>query len=258
MASRAEKKAQLRQQREERQTRQASAKARRKRLTAVAGIVVAAAAIVVVLIVISQGGSKGGAGGGTSITGASQVAMGLKGIPQQATVLGDARAPVTVTEFADLQCPACKSFSDNTLPQAIDRYVRSGKAKIDLKLLEFLGPDSGTAARAAFAAAEQNRLWHFAELMYLNQGQENSGYVTDEYLTGIARKTRGLDLAEWRKDRKNPAYDKLLERNRAVADSAGVSSTPTFDFKGAGGKQDTLTGAVDPGQFGAAIDGLTG
>lgn len=258
MASRAERKSQLRQQRRERQIRQTAARARRKRLTTVAALTGAAAAVVVVLIAISQGGGKGGAGGGVDIAGASQVAKRLKGVPQKDTLLGDASAPVTVTEFVDLQCPACKSFSDNSLPRVIDIYVRAGKARIDLKLLEFLGPDSGTAARAAFAAAEQNRLWNFVELMYLNQGQENSGYVTDEYLTAIAKKIQGLDLAKWRKDRENPANAKLLERNRAIADRAGVSSTPTFDFKGRAGRQDTLTGAVDPGQFGAVIDGLSG
>ncbi|MGO9753511.1 MAG: hypothetical protein ACLP22_18780, partial [Solirubrobacteraceae bacterium] len=41
----------------------------------------------------------------------------------------------------------------------------------------FIGPDSVAAGRAAAAAAEQDKLWNFVDLMYLNQGEENTGYV---------------------------------------------------------------------------------
>jgi hypothetical protein len=38
------------------------------------------------------------------------------------------------------------------------------------------------AGRVAAAASQRNRLWNFVDLVYLNQGTENTGYVTPAYL----------------------------------------------------------------------------
>ena len=41
--------------------------------------------------------------------------------------------------------------------------------------LSFIGPDSERAARLAAAAGLQDRLWQFTDLIFRNQGAENSG-----------------------------------------------------------------------------------
>ena len=53
--------------------------------------------------------------------------------------------------------------------------------------MSILGQDSSTAAAGRAAAASSNRIWQFMDLFYLNQGQESSGYVTDDFLRSIAR-----------------------------------------------------------------------
>ena len=57
--------------------------------------------------------------------------------------------------------------------------MRTGKVRLELRLLRFLGPDSDRLARVAAAAAAQNRMWQFVGLAYDSQGQENSGYATN-------------------------------------------------------------------------------
>src|SRR5947207_606368 len=106
----------------------------------------------------------------------------FKGIPQSGRVLGRSDAPVTMVEFADLQCPFCAQYAQDALPTVVSRYIRAGKLKLELRLIAIIGPDSGKARRMAAAAQRQNRLWNFAELFYRNQGEENSGYVTDPFL----------------------------------------------------------------------------
>ena len=101
-------------------------------------------------------------------------------------MLGIPDAPVTVTEYVDLQCPICAEASKQTLPTLIDDYVKTGKVKLQARTLSFLGPDSIRAAKVAAGAEQQGRLWAFLETFYASQGPENSGYVTDDFLREVA------------------------------------------------------------------------
>src|SRR5262249_6646243 len=64
---------------------------------------------------------------GGPLPGAADVATMLKDIPQKGFVLGNPKAPVQLTEFIDLQCPACQQFETTQLGPLIDKYVRTGK-----------------------------------------------------------------------------------------------------------------------------------
>ena len=104
-------------------------------------------------------------------------------------------APLTLTEYVDLQCPICAEASKQTLPWLVENYVRTGKAKLELRTLHFIGPDSERAARVAAGAEQQGRLWPFVEAFYAAQGQENSGYVTDGFLRSVS-KAAGVDAGK--------------------------------------------------------------
>jgi protein-disulfide isomerase len=69
-------------------------------------------------------------------------------------------APATLTEFADLHCPFCADYARDVLPAVVDRYVRTGRLRLELQLLAFLGDDSLRGGRMAAAAARQDRLLH--------------------------------------------------------------------------------------------------
>jgi protein-disulfide isomerase len=107
-------------------------------------IVVAAVLIVAVLVAISQAGGSSG-GGATGLGGVTQARALFRGIPQQGIALGDPRAPVTLTEFADLQCPFCRQYTEAVLPTLVKRYVRTGKVRMIFQALAFIGPDSARA-----------------------------------------------------------------------------------------------------------------
>src|SRR4051812_16345162 len=61
----------------------------------------------------------------------------LRGIPQKGMSLGDPNAPLVLVEFADLQCPYCKQFAATSWPNIVQRYVRTGKVRMELRLLDF-------------------------------------------------------------------------------------------------------------------------
>jgi protein-disulfide isomerase len=160
---------------------------------------------------------------------AALVDRSFVGIPQSGAVLGDPKAPVTLIEFADLQCPYCALVAtEGALPEVIDRYVRTGKINIELKLTKALGPDSVKAASVAAAAADQDRMWQFAELFFFNQGAENSGYVTPAFLRSIATRVKGLDAARAVEEAVSPRVRGRIDEWARQATTANVPGTPAF------------------------------
>src|SRR4029079_6162560 len=110
----------------------------------------------------------------------------FKGIPQSGIALGSPKAPVTMVEFAALQCPCCAEYQRGVFPTILKRYVRTGKVRVELRLLRFLGPDSDRLARGAAGAEAQDRMCQCVELAYQRQGAENSGYATDDFINSLA------------------------------------------------------------------------
>ncbi len=190
-----------------------------------------ALAAVAVLIVVSQGQSGGG---DTDLEGVAEVREALAGVPQNGMVLGEPSAKVTVLEFADLQCPVCKGYSEEVLPQVIERRVRGGEAKIDFRNYTIIGPESTPAGAAAIAAGEQGRGWSFVDLFYRNQGTEGTDYVTDEFLTAIARGAGVPDIGRWNSDRKSGRVLREVAASTAQAKGLGFTGTPSFALEGPG------------------------
>jgi protein-disulfide isomerase len=215
-----------------------------------------AALIVIAAIVLSvAGGDDSDEPSGDPVKDSAQVEDLFDGIPQSGTFLGDPDTSVVVTEFADLQCPFCAEFARNVLPEVIDRHVRTDEIAMDLRLINILGSDSAVASEVAAAAAQQDHLWQFAETFYLNQGEENSGYVTDQFLLVTAQNTPGLDADQALEQRDSPQARALVAENEAAAQQLGVNSTPSFYISVDGGPQQEMQlSALTAEEFSAAIE----
>jgi len=253
--SRKEQRDLARRERVAREQAAAAAATRRRRFTRLGAVVALAAVVVVALVAVSSSG-KGTTSATSSsgpVNGATASAAMLSGIPQHGITLGDPKAPVRVVEFADLQCPFCRDYAVNVLPGLVQKYVRPGKVRMDFRTLAFIGPDSVRAGQVAEAAGEQNKLWNFADVMYLNQGKENSGYATDAYLKRIAGAVPGLDTAKAFDARDGAAVSAQLKAAADLANASGVNETPTF-LVGRG----TNLKAVDAAGLPAAIKAAVG
>jgi protein-disulfide isomerase len=211
----------------------AGAAERRQRMVKLASAGAFLALVVVaVLITISSGNGSGG--DSSNIVETKEVDQLLAGIPQKGMVLGTPGAKVTVLEFGDLQCPFCKGYSEEVLPQVIENRVRSGEATLDFRNFTIIGPQSKPAGAAAIAAGEQGRGWNFVELFYRNQGTEDSGYADDAFLTAIAKAAGVKDLAKWNRARKSQAVIERVEATSAEAENLGFTGTPSFALEGPG------------------------
>jgi protein-disulfide isomerase len=208
---------------------------------AVLGVV----AVVAVLVAVVLAGGPG-SDGGTKTTSDTSA---LKGIPQSGLTLGSRDAPVTMVEFADLQCPFCAEYHRNVFPSILDRYVRTGKVRLELRLLRFLGPDSDKLARVAMASAAQNRMWQYVGLAYDRQGQENSGYATNGFINKLVREA-GLKKLD-----AGAAAEARVQQNERLAKTAGINSTPSFLIGKTGGTLHPMqVSELSPGAFIPKID----
>jgi len=214
----------------------------------------ASAVVVLVVLAIAIGFSRSSSGPSAKklADDARTTSALLNGIPQDGLALGNPAAPVTLTEFADLQCPFCRDFSRDVWPRLVQHYVRSGQLRIVFRNLDFIGADSVIAARTAGAASLQNRLWQFVDLFYANQGAENSGYVRGRFLRRIAA-AASLDVARVGRDAASPQVGALLAQAKSQADSYGVKSTPSF-LLGRNGQQPVRIHASSFGDFQKQID----
>ena len=174
------------------------------------------------------------------------------GIPQDGIALGSPDAPFVLTEFADPQCPFCAVYARDVLPTLVDRYVRTGKVRLELRVLAFLGEDSTRAGAMAAAAARQDRLWQFTDAFYRSQGAENSGYATDEFLRRIATQTPGLDVERAFAERGDT---RMLGAAERAAGTLGVSHTPAFYLRRGDGPARPLEPSdLTAEAFAAALD----
>jgi protein-disulfide isomerase len=238
--------------------------ARRTRLTQL-GVVVAVVVVVIVVVLIATGGkSKSGlAKSKSEITSTTTAVSNLiGGIPQSANVLGSPTAPVTLEYFGDLECPICKEFTLGSLPTIIPKWVRTGKLRIEYRSLETATREPEvfkTQQVAALAAGKQNKAWYFIETFYHEQGEEDSGYVTESYLQGIAKQVPGLNLTQWTNDRSDGELAKQVTTDEEAAKTNGFNGTPSFLIGHSGGAMSKLefTGAPsDPTFVNTAVEKL--
>jgi protein-disulfide isomerase len=179
----------------------------------------------------------------------------LRGVAQDGIALGSPDAPVTVVEYADLQCPYCAQWAREAFPAIVRDYVRTGRVRIEFRGLAFLGPDSETALRAALAAGEQDRLWDVVHGLFAHQGHENSGWVTTDLLRGLAH--TGVDAERMLDESGSPAVDLELDRAARAARAAQVPGTPYFEAGSTGGTLAPLhPKALDAAAFAAELDRL--
>jgi protein-disulfide isomerase len=206
----------------------------------------AAVAVIIALIVISQsGGDSDSSSPPSSVVGVAQVDSELSGISQSGQVLGSSSAPVSVIEYGDPQCSACKFFSESVAPQLISSEVGPGNVKYEFRPFLVIGPDSKPAMKGVLAAGEQNRFWQYLQLFYLNQGGENSGYVTDSFLTNLAKAAEVPDIDKWNQSRNDPKWDGTIQQGSSQADSFGFTGTPSIVVEGPKG-QKALGGSTIP------------
>lgn len=146
--------------------------------------------------------------------------------------LGDKNAKVTLVEYSDFQCPACKAYED------IVKEIRNAYSAEDLRIvyrhfpLRSIHPNADLAAQATEAAGEEGKFWEMKDLLFENQA-EWSKEKDPRGLFGAYAKAIGLDIAEFEEDLLPEDDSKeRVEKDYQSGVALGINSTPTFILNG--------------------------
>lgn len=135
-----------------------------------------------------------------------------------ASVGGNPEGDVTLVEFFDYRCGACKRFA----PLLTRLTKQDPNLRIVYKELPILGPDSVHAAQAALAAQNQGHYLEFhAALM------ATAFPLTNEAVT-VAARSVGLDVDQLERDMETPKVLNVLDNNHRLGKAMHINSTPTL------------------------------
>ena len=236
------------------------------RALAIAGGVVLLVVIAVVLGVVLSGGKKssstnvpalGNRNWVGALDGSPQIYNEFKGIPEAGLILGNPNAPATLTEFIDLQCPVCKDFENTQFPTLVQKYVRTGKLNVRMEPWSILSaPDSPRGQAATIAASLQNKAFQFAALLYLNQGLEDTGWLTEDFISHDAASVDGMDTRRVLDDQTASEVKNTVNDVDGQASAQNFSATPTLLLNHKGQKAHVFNppGLPDPAKLQSAIE----
>ncbi|MFJ4962698.1 DsbA family protein [Streptomyces sp. NPDC088729] len=174
--------------------------------------------------------------------------------------IGRADAPVVLIEYADFKCGYCGKFARDTEPELIEKYVDEGTLRIEWRNFPIFGKESENAARAAWAAGEQDRFWEFHRAAYA-KGSKEKGFGKDR-VRALAEEAGVRDLARFMKDLDGERARAAVAKDQEQAYGIGATSTPSFLINGrpiAGAQpKETFTRAIEAAAQRAGTTGSAG
>lgn len=138
----------------------------------------------------------------------------------------NANAAVSVVEYADLQCPACKSAVTLVAKPLIAQYGSQIRFEFRHFPLASIHPFAMEAAEASECAADQGKFWEFIDVNFENQ-EALSGSEIENWAEQI-----GLDMDLFGRCRSSNIKRKTIQAEYDAGTKLGVRGTPTFFVNG--------------------------
>ncbi len=176
------------------------------------------------------------------LTGSKSDAPGGKSSTKTLTnhVIGKGLTKVTLVEYGDYQCPFCGQYYP-ILKQVQAQYNDQIFFQFRNYPLTNPHPNAFAAARAAEAAALQNKFWEMHDILYETQSQWSQLSDAIPAFDQLAKQV-GLDMAKYKADFASSKVNDLINADMAEGNRLGISGTPTFYLDG---KKIEVTQSVD-------------
>jgi protein-disulfide isomerase len=144
---------------------------------------------------------------------------------------GSEKAPVTIEEFGDFECPPCGAL----YPLMKKIEADYGEDKVRLVFRQFPLPQihkhAIVAAYAAEAAGLQGHFWEMYDKLYTDQATWSQAPDARTFFVDYARDI-GLDVNRFVRDMNNPEAQARVRFDYERGTSLGVTGTPTIFFNG--------------------------
>jgi len=159
--------------------------------------------------------------------------------------LGDAKAPVTIVEYASLTCSHCAHFTIKSLPKLKSDFIDKGKVRYTLRDFPL---DPLAAAAAMLARCSGDKREAVVELLFQTQGSWAFGKNPVEALAATLKQT-GMGQAAFEACLNDEALFKKIDAVRLNAQNKfNITATPTFFING-----DKHAGDIPPDQLDAVL-----
>lgn len=162
---------------------------------------------------------------------------------------GNPEAVITLTEYSDLQCPACAAFLP-AVNQAIELYGDS--IKFEYKHFPLpIHPHAIDAAMAAEAAGQQGKFFEYHDVLFANQQNWSTAGAPRALFLGYAEEL-GLDMDLFRRHLNASVLRDEVNSQFAEGRALGITGTPTFFLNGERMQIETYQDFIE--QIGVAVD----
>lgn len=153
-------------------------------------------------------------------------------VPPWAHMKGDPKAPYTIVEFADYQCPACREAvtAADTVLERRGNLVKLVFRNYPLPMHHW----ARDAAQTAEAAAMQGKFWQMHDFLYKHQADMESPAFTTRQFAVWAQQV-GLNVNKLEADATSSEVQQHVDADVLAAQQVGVKQTPTFAFIGPNG-----------------------
>jgi protein-disulfide isomerase len=151
--------------------------------------------------------------------------------------LGNPEAKVSIVEFGDYKCPACKAWGEQLFPLLQKEYIGSGKVKFSYVNVLFHGDESRLASLAAESVYSQDKqaFWTYHKELFDNQPEQNHDdyWVTNEILLKTAATyTPNIDLKKLEKDIQNQSALSEVNKDEKLVQQYRIEKTPSIMING--------------------------
>lgn len=148
-------------------------------------------------------------------------------------IIGDKNAPITVIEFGDFKCPACKSWGENIYPQLEKDFIDNGNVKFAYVNVLFHGVESQVGSLAAETVLKQSpeNYWSFHQALFAAQPanqRHDEPWLTAEKVLEIVSEIDGIDVEQFEASFLDAEYVSEVEKDVQLIEEYEVNLTPTI------------------------------
>ena len=137
---------------------------------------------------------------------------------------GPDKAPLTVVEFSDFQCPYCAQAA----PQ-VEALLKVFPTQLKIVFKQFpldTHPQAAIAAAASVAAQRQGKFWPMHDALFASRDN-----LSRQNLLALAA-ANGLEMKQFQADLDSAAVQQAIARDMQDGNDAGVAGTPTIFLNG--------------------------
>ncbi len=215
----------------------------------VAGVMIAGS------LIYAVGSKSGGQNQGQTVVLGNNSAPAVSGqlplVGNRDAILGDEKAPVTLIEYGDYQCPFCGRFFHQVESSLREEYIKTGKVRMVYRNFQILGAESIASGAAAECAKDQSKFWAYHDELYTAEtkdNQENNGNLNRDLFLMLAQNV-GLDMTAFTSCLDSNKYIEQVKKETADGQIMGLTGTPTTYING-----EQVVGAQPYSVFKTVID----